>query len=481
MEIAERKKLIKLCVAIGLSALVLALPSTCFGLENLTVIEHRVIALFVFAALMWILEPIPIWTTSVSIIVLMLLMTSTSMFNFLDYTDAIGKEAFGTKISYKAIMATFADPIVMLFMGGFALAIGATKVGLDLNLARVMLKPFGTRSEFVLMGFMVSTAIFSMFMSNTATAAMMLAIMAPVLRQLGDDNNGKTALALCIPIAANVGGIGTPIGTPPNAIAIKYIDEHLGMHIDFMSWMSIMVPFVVLLMAIAWFLICHMYPFKQKTFHLQIEGTFRTDRKAIIVYVTFAVTILLWAFEKLTGINSNVVAMIPLGVFAVTGIIGKEELKDLEWDVLWLVAGGFAIGLGLDASGLIKHMVETIPFGTWSPLLVLLGSGLLCVTMSTFMSNTASANLLVPILAAVGVGMGDTLAPYGGVSAMLIGIALSASLAMSLPISTPPNALAYSTGNLKQGDMAKVGIILGIIGIVLGYILVVSACKMNLL
>ena len=477
----SNSKAIKLLISIGLSLLALVVPPEVYCMDGLTVIEQRVIALFIFAALMWILEAIPIWTTSVSLIVLMLLMVSNSQFSFLNYTNELGAEQFGKLIPFKSIMATFADPIVMLFMGGFALAIGATKVGLDLNLARVMLKPFGTKSEMVLMGFMVSTALFSMFMSNTATAAMMLAIMAPVLRQLGDDHNDKTALALCIPIAANVGGIGTPIGTPPNAIALKYIEEHLGVHIDFLSWMSVMVPFVIILMAIAWFLIIHLYPFKQDRFVLQIDGSFRTDRKAIIVYITFTVTILLWAFEKLTGVNSNVVALIPLAVFATTGIIGKEELKNINWDVLWLVAGGFALGLGMQESGLIKHIVTTIPFDQWSPILVLGGSGLLCCTMSTFMSNTASANLLVPILAAVGVGMGDSLAPYGGVSAMLIGIAISASLAMALPISTPPNTLAHATGYLKQKDMVFIGILVGVIGLILGYIFTIFASTNDLL
>ena len=135
----------------------------------------------------------------------------------------------------------------------------------------------------------------------------------------------------------------------------------------------------------------------------------------------------------------------------------------------------------MQESGLIKHIVTTIPFDQWSPILVLGGSGLLCCTMSTFMSNTASANLLVPILAAVGVGMGDSLAPYGGVSAMLIGIAISASLAMALPISTPPNTLAHATGYLKQKDMVFIGILVGVIGLILGYTFTIFASTNDLL
>lgn len=469
-------KVIKLLISIVAFLIVWLMPASAFGIEGLTEIEHRVIALFVFGALMWILEAIPIWTTSVLVIVLMILTVSDSM--FAPFNEA-GADGFGRLISHKAIMASFADPIIMLFMGGFALAIGATKCGLDQNLARVLLKPFGTRSEIVLLGFMIVTAIFSMFMSNTATAAMMLAIVAPILNQLPSEGKGRTALMLGIPIAANVGGIGTPIGTPPNAIALGYMQKHaeLGVDIGFGQWMAAMVPFVIVVMAFSWFLLTRLYPFSQRNVSIKIEGTFRKDAKAIIVYVTFAVTVILWVLDRYTGINSNAVAMIPLAVFAVTGILGKEELKSINWDVLWLVAGGFALGVGLQESGLAKSLVASIPFGSWPPVLVIAGSGLVCYLMSTFMSHTASTALLVPIQATVATGMKDVLADYGGAETMLIGVAICASLAMALPISTPPNALAYSTGAVKQSEMAKTGIIIGIVGIALGYAVLIGAVR----
>ncbi|MDO4216877.1 MAG: SLC13 family permease, partial [Bacteroidales bacterium] len=197
------KHIIGWIVSVGLLLLLWCLPTSFFGVPEMTVMHQRIIAIFVFAAFMWIFEPIPIWATSVVIMVLMLLTTSDSMLGF--FANA---ENLGEPISYKAIMASFADPTVMLFMGGFVLAIGATKYKLDANLARVVLKLFGSKPRMVMMGFIVITALLSMFMSNTATSAMMIAILAPVLASMPDsDNKGRVGLALAIPVAANVGGI----------------------------------------------------------------------------------------------------------------------------------------------------------------------------------------------------------------------------------------------------------------------------------
>ena len=447
------------------------LPSTAFGINDLSVVEQRVIAIFAFAAIMWITEAIPIWATSVLIIVIMLLSVSTSSIWFLIPTDTATQTA-GELIKYKDLMATFADPIIMLFLGGFVLAIAAKKCDLDANLARVLLKPFGTKSHFVLLGFIVITALFSMFMSNTATAAMMVTILAPILKATDDCNgSGKVGLALAIPIAANIGGIGTPVGTPPNAIALKYLNdpEGLNMNIGFGEWMMVMVPFVIILLLISWFLLLKMFPFNEKNIVIKIEGEMRKDKDAIIVYVVFAVTVHLWMLDKVTGVNANVVALIPVAVLTMTGIIKKNDLKEIPWDVLWLVAGGFALGVGMDKTGLAEHLVKAIPFETWPTMVTIIGSGILCLLMSTFISNTATAALLVPILAAVGAGIGASLDAFGGITSLLVGIALCASLAMALPISTPPNALAHSTGLVKQSDMAKVGVIIGVIGIIMTY------------
>ena len=146
-----------------------------------------------------------------------------------------------------------------------------------------------------------------------------------------------------------------------------------------------------------------------------------------------------------------------------------------------MVAGGFALGLGMNGSGLADAAIASIPFGQWSPLVILIISGLICYFLSNFISNTATAALLVPILAVVCTGMGDRLNAIGGTSTIIIGIALAASSAMCLPISTPPNAIAYSTGLVKQNDMLKIGLLVGIISMALGYTLLFFVGKMHFL
>ena len=212
-----------------------------------------------------------------------------------------------------------------------------------------------------------------------------------------------------------------------------------------------------------------MFPFKQKTIELKIEGETKKDWKSIVVYVTFALTILMWMLDKVTGVNSNVVAMFPVVIFCVTGIITKKDLEEISWSVLWMVAGGFALGVALQNTGLAQQLIAAIPFGSWSPAIVIIGSGLICYLMANFISHTATANLLVPILALAGGAMKDMLAPMGGVSTLLIGVAIASSLAMVLPISTPPNAIAHATGMIEQKDMVRTGIIMGVIGLVIGY------------
>ena len=463
-------RMIRLVIAVVAAVVVWCLPVETW-IDGMTIIQKRTLAIFLFAILMWLFEAVPAWTTSVMVVVLLLFTTSNSSLVFFENA---APEVLGAQTSYKSLLHCFADPIIMLFIGGFVLAIAASKTGLDLFLARVMLKPFGKKPQMVLLGFLMVTGIFSMFLSNTATAAMMLTFLGPVLKALPADGKGKTALALAIPIAANVGGMGTPIGTPPNAIALKYMSE-IGIEIGFGEWMAFMIPFTIFLLFIAWVMLIKLFPFKAKEINLNIEGELKKDWRSVVVYITFICTVLLWVLDKKTGVNANVVAMLPVGVCAIIGVLTKRDLEEISWSVLWMVAGGFALGVGLQETGLAKTLIDAIPFGSWPAVVMVVGSGLICYAMANFISHTATASLLVPILAAVGASaaVSANLAPLGGVSTLLIGVAIGSSLGMVLPISTPPNAIAAATGMIEQKEMVKTGLIMGVIGLVVGYVMLI--------
>ncbi|MCZ4296285.1 MULTISPECIES: SLC13 family permease [Vibrio] len=455
---------IKLLVSFGLPIAVLFMPIDWIPIDDLTLIQHRLLAIFLLAALLWVLEPVPVFATSILIIALELVMISNKGLH-LFRTPPSGHD-LGELMNYTDIFSAFSSPIIILFMGGFALAIAASKYELDNNLARVLLKPFGHQPKFIMLGLMLITAIFSMFMSNTATTVMMLALLGPIVASAPKGDLGIKALVLCIPIAANTGGIATPIGTPPNAIALQYLTGENS--IDFLSWMMMGLPFVIVQLTIAWFLLQKLFPSSQQTMKLKLDGQFQKNWRAIVVYATFATTILLWMTTKIHGMNTYVVSIIPLAVFTLTGIMGKAELKLINWDVLWLVAGGIAIGIGLDKTGLASALAHAVDYESLSPIAVVLTMSLICWLMANFMSNTATANLLMPIAAAIGASM-ESLASVGGLQALLVVVAFSASLGMILPVSTPPNSLAYSTGLIESKDMAKTGLIIGVIGLSIVY------------
>ncbi|MCI7377829.1 MAG: SLC13 family permease [Bacteroidales bacterium] len=465
---------IKLAISVFVLLFFWIVPASSYGLTNITVVEQRVIAVFAFAFAMWVTEAVPSWTSSVLVIVLLLLTCSNGSISFL--------KVEGVKmISYKSLMYAFADPTIMLFLGGFVIAAVASKMGVDVQLAKALLKLFGKKSEFVLLGFLLVTGVFSMFISNTATAAMMLTFMAPVLRHMPVDGKGKIALAMAIPIGANIGGIATPIGTPPNAIALKFLNdpEGLNLGIGFGDWFGVMFPYALVLLLIAWALLMLLFPFKKKTIELVLEGETKHGWQLTVTYITMAVTIFLWMFDKVTGLNANIVAMIPIAIFCVTGIFTKEDLNQINWSVLWLVAGGFALGTALYETGLDKHLIEAIPFQTWSPIVVIIAASVVCWILSNIIANTAAANLLIPVMVTLAVGMREMLVPFGGETTMLLSVTLAASLAMCLPISTPPNAIAYSTGMIETKDMMKVGVIMGVIGLVLAISMLVVIGKLG--
>lgn len=422
--------------------------------EGLSVAGHRIFSVFLLAIVLWVTEAIPLHATAALIILLeILLISDTALLSI-----PAGFEA----PSYTTFFAALAHPVLMLFLGGFFLADGAAKFRLDKNMARVLLRPFGDSPRRIMLGLMLITAVFSMFMSNTATTATLLAVVLPVIATLNPEDRLRTGLALSIPVAANIGGIGTPVGTPPNAIAVGSLAD-AGISISFVQWMVLAVPMMVVILLIAWYLLTRLFPAQQKTLQLKIEANFDTSLPAKVFYATFALTVGLWMTEPLHGISSYIVGFLPVVILLSTRVFSTRDLQTIQWHVLWLVAGGIALGIGVNASGLDLWLVGLVSWESIGQALLVLTLAIVALLLSTFISNSAAANLLIPI--GLSLALSEAVAADPALAAFFI--AVGSSLAMALPVSTPPNAIAFSTGAVTTRDMAVAGSIIGVIGLVL--------------
>lgn len=414
----------------------------------------RMLGIFLAAVVLWVTEAIPLHATAVFIIFAEIVLISDA--------SVLPMPAGYDAPAYSEFYAALANPILMLFLGGFFLAEGARKYQLDRNLARVLLRPFGTSPAGVILGIMLITAALSMFMSNTATAATMMAVVLALTAKLPPGDRLRPALALSIPIAANVGGIATPVGTPPNAIALGGLNE-AGISITFLQWMLATLPFVIVILLVGWLALRRVYRSETTEVELEVSGAFDRSAAARVFYATFAVTVGLWLTEPLHGINSQVVGFVPVVVLLATRVFGVTELQNIRWDVLWLVGGGIALATGMNATGVDTWLVGLVGWDALPVWLLLLGLAGIALGLSTIISNSATANLLVPIALTLALSGAVTVDP------LLVGllIAVACSLAMALPISTPPNAIAYATGAVTTKDLAIVGSIVGAIGLAL--------------
>jgi len=240
--------------------------------------------------------------------------------------------------------------------------------------------------------------------------------------------------------------------------------------VNFGQWMAFAVPFMIVLLLFTWVVFLLFFRSRAKEIKVRIEGKFTSNKKSLIAAVTFVVTILLWMTDFLHGVNSYVVALIPVIVYSATQVITVADLKEIDWDVLWLMSGGIALGLGLEKSGFAEHLIKSIPFSTLSPAVIILLATVLTLFMASFMSHSAAANLLLPIMAILGTTV-PSLAGLGGGKGIILAVTLASSLAMALPISTPPNALAYATGEVDTKAMFKAGAPVGIFGLLLLYLM----------
>ncbi|MBN1140582.1 MAG: DASS family sodium-coupled anion symporter [Deltaproteobacteria bacterium] len=419
-----------LTTAIGMVPLAMALPLPM-------ALPTRIgTGIFLLALLLWVTEAIPLYVTS---------------FLILFFQAALLAPAL--HISHAPFLAPFFSDIIALFLGGLLLAEAGHKYRIDEWFAEMILKGAGSRPAHVLLALMLTTAFLSMWMSNTATTAMMLLIVGAIAGPLGPGHPFAKAFFLGIPFAANLGGMMTPVGTPPNAIAMQAINNHFPGSMTFLKWMAVSCPIVILLLVLLWGLLLILYPPPQTAIATHPGFHIDLNRATLMVIAVFHITALLWLTSSLHGLSPGTVALIPAIIFLSLGILDKHDFKRISWDVLFLVGGGLALSAGMDKSGLNDFLVQTIPFAKLSPLALLVVFILTGAILTTFMSNTATANLIIPLTFIIPAIPGPSLA---------VCVALVVSSTMILPVSTPPNAIAYGSGIVTMKEMALAGFLISL-------------------
>lgn len=401
------------------------------------------LCLMAFIGVLWISEAIHVSLTALLVPVLAV---------FLGLED--------TKDAFRA----FADPIIFLFFGGFALACALHIQGLDKFIAQKMIILAKGKMSLAICFLFLVTAVLSMWISNTATAAIMLPLGLGILSNISQKTHRSTYTFVLLGIAysASIGGFGTIVGSPPNALAASYLG------IDFLGWMKLGIPLVMLMLPSCIFILYLVTkPSFNDSFDMDLKPV-EWDNQKTITIVIFLAMAFAWIFSSkisafFGGIKEIDSLIAILGAIAIggSGVASWREIqRRTDWGVLWLFGGGLALGGIIESSGASEVMAKSVgSFGSESWLLIIIVLTLFVIALTEFTSNTASASLLIPIFASVSAqfGMSENI--------LTLVIAFAASCAFMLPVATPPNAIVYGTGYVKQSEMIKSGIWLGIFSV----------------
>ncbi len=415
---------------------------------------RRCAFILVLAAGFWAFEIFPLYVTSLLVVLLLIFALAKP-----------GGVMNMDRKGYTMFLVPFASPVIMLFFGGFMLAAAMHKYQADRWVAERILTRFGRHPYSIIVGLMVTTAVLSMWISNTAATAIMIGIIQPFIEKISPENPFRKGVILSIPFSANLGGMATPIGTPPNAIAIGFLSNE-GIYLSFVDWMLIAIPLMIILLALASAILFFFYrPEEGFSTGFTVSEEKPTAKGKWVLAIVLG-TILLFVTSPLHKIPESLIALLCAGVLTATGLLSREDVKRLDWDILLLMWGGLALGAGVKETGLGDWIVSQPLFEHRGLLLVVIFS-ILAMGLSLFISNTATAALLLPIALDI----------HGANKLFLaVTIALSCSVAMIFPVSTPPNAIAYSTGLIKNKDMVKAGAAIGFISlliILVGYRVVI--------
>ncbi len=395
-----------------------------------------VLAVLFVAAALWLSEILPLFITSFIIAFLLIVWGG-----------------FGTQ----EVFRPFFDPIIVLFLGGFILARAFSRYKLDQLISERILQVIGRKTNLVILALMSLSATLSMWMSNTASAALLLPISVEILQasRVDEDDPLWKRFPLAVAYSATLGGLATLIGSPPNALAHRFLQEG-GIEVSFLDWMVMMLPLVIILLPVVLGVLSLLFRSKVDKLEIHHRELPKLDLKAKVVAATTVVCMFLWLTGEQTGLSSYVVALIPIILFFTFDLLGEDDLKALHWETLILFGGGITLGEAVSASGvdtLIADSLATLITGLpWLVLLIV--TGFVGLIMTIVASNTGAAVLMMPIVMGLARQLG--LDPLPIVLVTTCGV----SLDFILPVGTPPSALAYSTGRIRTDEMAKAGLVL---------------------
>ncbi|MEX0681594.1 MAG: DASS family sodium-coupled anion symporter [Balneolales bacterium] len=387
----------------------------------------------------------------------------------------------------------YANPLIFLFMGGFMIAIAMQSWNLHRRVALWIVNMVGSKPSSIIFGFMIASAFLSMWVSNTATALMMLPIGMSIIhlsreraqnaRERADQNTFSIVLVLSIAYACNIGGLGTIIGTPPNALLVGFMSETYGLEIGFAQWMILGVPLVILSLPIAYFVLARLafpitlneLPGGNKIIREELAklGSLTVPEKRVAMI--FSLTAAAWIFRPLIeniipGISDAGIAMtaaivlfiIPSGVKNEIFIMNWDKAGKLPWGVLLLFGGGLSLANAISTTGLASWIGQSVAgLGGWPVIILLLIVVSMIIFLTEITSNTATAAAFLPILASVAIGIDQNPLLF------VLPAALAASCAFMLPVATPPNAIVFGSGLFTVPEMARAGFILNLMLIVL--------------
>ncbi|WP_167577927.1 DASS family sodium-coupled anion symporter [Ammoniphilus sp. YIM 78166] len=413
--------------------------------DSLPVAIRITLGIFTIALILWLTEWAPFFVTSFLILFLEVVFLQPSLHNK-------GSELF---------FEPFFSPVVTLFLGGFSLSYAIHKYKLDHVLAVWLLKKSEGNPERLLSFLLVFSAAVSMWFSNTATTLLLMTLMLPIIKQ-GLSPMLIRSILLAIPIGSTVGGMATPVGTPPNAIAMGVLVKYQ-ISFSFLEWMVATVPICVITLLLVRLGLSVLFPL-EKGASLRIELT-QPPRLAIEawgVLVIFLITVALWLSAPFHHISEGVVALVPFILLFLSGLLQPREFKEMGWDTLFLVGGGMSLGVAMKESGLVDWVVVVVSDGLLPFSMLIVSLGVLTLVLSTVMSNTGVTSLVIPLAIVLG--------NEGTILSSVIFIALSSSLALALPVSTPANAIIFSTGYVRSMDMMKMGGLASLVGLLTLYL-----------